>query len=119
MRDINWLEPGVRVHVPHYLRGLALCTGTVRAKHHRPFEWLVHWDDEDEVRIINAAKLHPLHPDHDPLNQPDEARDFFKRALKEQERRQAEAYICADCLYAGYGAWNCENCGGHNLSRSV
>ena len=28
-----------------------------------------------------------------------------------------ESYTCADCGFKGYGAWNCEQCGNHNLVR--
>ena len=33
-------------------------------------------------------------------------------------RDNAEAYTCADCGYQGHGAWNCNNCGQHNLIKS-
>jgi hypothetical protein len=40
--------------------------------------------------------------------------------LKVLQRKQedAEAYTCADCGYRGFGGWNCNNCGQHNLIRS-
>ena len=41
---------------------------------------------------------------------------------REPELRQAEpnpeAYVCADCDDRGFGGWNCNRCGSHNLIRA-
>lgn len=36
---------------------------------------------------------------------------------KPDERDKAERYVCAGCGFIGYGAWNCDACGKHELIR--
>lgn len=35
------------------------------------------------------------------------------------EPANPEAYECAACGYHGFGAWNCNECGNHDLIRTV
>jgi hypothetical protein len=44
-------------------------------------------------------------------------KQFAVNTLRRKQREDAEAYTCADCGYEGFGAWNCDHCGQHNLIR--
>jgi hypothetical protein len=33
------------------------------------------------------------------------------------DKYHPEAYECADCGFKSWGAWNCDQCGKHNLIR--